>query len=186
MTKDTTPSGVAEPADLDKLLNDDTAAAHIYPSTLKKFEFGEHVDHCYSIKVGSPDEPAGSVGVFTIEQVRTAFAALATSPAEPVAWRHSHTHCLYETREEVQLADGDSWAEPLYLAPVGAETVATLPGRIAELVAQHGSLRAVARVLECDAGYLSRLQSGEKTDPGAHLLRRMGLRQVTTFERIKS
>lgn len=62
----------------------------------------------------------------------------------------------------------------------------TIPSRIAELVEQHGSLRAAARVLECDAGYLSRLQSGEKTDPGAHLLRRMGLRQVTTFERINS
>ncbi|MDM0041831.1 hypothetical protein QTI05_22515 [Variovorax sp. J22R193] len=62
----------------------------------------------------------------------------------------------------------------------------SLPGRIAELIVQHGSLRAVARVIECDPGYLSRLQSGEKTDPGATLLRRMGLRQITTYERIKS
>lgn len=36
--------------------------------------------------------------------------------AEPVAWRHSHTLCLYETREDVPLADGDEWAVPLYLA----------------------------------------------------------------------
>lgn len=59
----------------------------------------------------------------------------------------------------------------------------TLPERVAELVAQHGSLRAAARVLECDAGYLSRLASGEKTDPGETLLRRMGLRQIITYER---
>ena len=63
--------------------------------------------------------------------------------------------------------------------------LASLSERIAELVDQHGSLRAAARVLECDAGYLSRLQSGEKSDPGDTLLRRMGLRQVTAFERIK-
>ena len=30
--------------------------AHIFPSTLKKFEFGEHVDEAYSIEMGSPAE----------------------------------------------------------------------------------------------------------------------------------
>ena len=59
----------------------------------------------------------------------------------------------------------------------------TLAQRIAELSEQHGSLRAAARVLEVDAGYLSRLASGEKSDPGETLLRRMGLRAVTTYER---
>lgn len=59
----------------------------------------------------------------------------------------------------------------------------TLPERIAELVEQHGSLRAAARVLEVDPGYLSRLQSGEKDDPGDTLLRRMGLRRVVSYER---
>jgi hypothetical protein len=37
--------------------------------------------------------------------------------AQPVAWRHSHTHCLYETEDDVPLADADEWAEPLYLTP---------------------------------------------------------------------
>lgn len=60
----------------------------------------------------------------------------------------------------------------------------TLPERIAELVERHGSLRAAARVLSCDPGYLSRLSSGDKDDPGAHLLRRMGLRRVVTYELI--
>lgn len=59
----------------------------------------------------------------------------------------------------------------------------TLADRIAELIAQHGSLRATARVLECDAGYLSRLQSGEKDDPGDQLLRRMKLRRVVSYVR---
>lgn len=55
--------------------------------------------------------------------------------------------------------------------------------RIHELSDQHGSLRAAARVLEVDVGYLSRLASGEKDDPGETLLRRMGLRRVVTYER---
>lgn len=48
--------------------------------------------------------------------------------------------------------------------------------RIDELVAQHGSLRAVARVTEIDAGYLSRLRTGEKVNPEKDKLRRLGLR----------
>ena len=62
----------------------------------------------------------------------------------------------------------------------------TLQERIDELVAQHGSLRAVARVTEIDAGYLSRLRTGEKVNPEKDKLRRMGLRRVVTFERLKT
>ena len=62
----------------------------------------------------------------------------------------------------------------------------TLQDRIDELVAQHGSLRAVARVTEIDAGYLSRLRTGEKVNPEKDKLRRMGLRRVVTFERLKT
>ena len=36
---------------------------------------------------------------------------------EPVAWRHSETGQLYDSEEEVPLADGDEWAEPLYATP---------------------------------------------------------------------
>jgi len=61
----------------------------------------------------------------------------------------------------------------------------TLQDRIDELVAQHGSLRAVARVTEIDVGYLSRLRTGQKANPEKDKLRRLGLRRVVTFERIK-
>ena len=61
----------------------------------------------------------------------------------------------------------------------------TLQERIEELVAQHGSLRAVARVTEIDAGYLSRLRSGEKTNPEKDKLRRLGLRRVVSYEVLK-
>jgi hypothetical protein len=61
----------------------------------------------------------------------------------------------------------------------------TIQERIDELVAQHGSLRAVGRVTEIDAGYLSRLRSGEKVCPEKDKLRRLGLRRVVTYALIK-
>jgi transcriptional regulator with XRE-family HTH domain len=62
----------------------------------------------------------------------------------------------------------------------------TLADRIDELVRQHGSLRAVARVTEMDAGYLSRLRSGEKASPEKDKLRRLGLRRVVSYELLKT
>lgn len=62
----------------------------------------------------------------------------------------------------------------------------TLQERIDQLVVQHGSLRAVARVTEINAGYLSRLRNGEKVNPEKDKLRRLGLRRVVTFERLKT
>lgn len=49
--------------------------------------------------------------------------------AEPVAWRHSRTLGLFDIEEDVPLADGDEWAEPLYLHPPEAQAApaAALP-----------------------------------------------------------
>lgn len=60
----------------------------------------------------------------------------------------------------------------------------TLKERIDELIAKHGTLRASARALEVDAGYLSRLRYGEKDTPGETLLTRMGLRRTELYERL--
>ena len=62
----------------------------------------------------------------------------------------------------------------------------TLQDRIDELVAQHGSLRAVARVTEIDAGYLSRLRAYANVNPGRDKLRRLGLRRVVAYELLKT
>lgn len=35
---------------------------------------------------------------------------------KPAAWRHSHTYSLHDLEHEVQLADADASAEPLYTA----------------------------------------------------------------------
>ena len=49
-------------------------------------------------------------------------AVIASVPRpEPVAWRHSHTHSLHDLAADVELADGDEWAEPLYAEPVAAQ-----------------------------------------------------------------
>ena len=40
--------------------------------------------------------------------------------------------------------------------------IVSLPLRIMQLINQHGSLRAAARALQMDAGYLQRLKSCEK------------------------
>ena len=58
--------------------------------------------------------------------------------------------------------------------------------RIGQLVQQHGSLRAVARVTEIDVGYLSRLRAGEKVNPEKDKLRRLGLRRVVSYELLKT
>lgn len=62
----------------------------------------------------------------------------------------------------------------------------TLQERVEELVAKHGSLRAVSRVTEIDVGYLSRLCSGGKMNPGSAILRRLGLRRVVSYEHLKT
>ena len=61
----------------------------------------------------------------------------------------------------------------------------TLQERVAELIAQHGSLRAAARVLQVEPGYLSRLANGDKVNPGKLILGRMGIRRVVMYERAR-
>ncbi len=58
-----------------------------------------------------------------------------------------------------------------------------LRARIQQLAKHHGSLRAAARVLEIDHGYLSRLQDGGKTEPSDDILRKLDLRRVVTYVR---
>ena len=53
----------------------------------------------------------------------------------------------------------------------------TFGGRIAQLVEQHGSLRAVSRVTGVNAPYLCRLKNGEKLNPSDDTLRRLGMRR---------
>ena len=69
------------------------------------------------------------------------------------------------------------------LSAVGSTDL--LGARIRELETQHGGLRAAARVLDCDAAYLLRLRDGEKCNPSAAMLRKLGLKKVVTYVRTK-
>ena len=62
---------------------------------------------------------------------------------------------------------------------------ALLGVRIRELEAQHGGLRAAARVLNCNASYLLRLRDGEKRNPSDTILKKLGLKKVVTYVRAK-
>lgn len=59
----------------------------------------------------------------------------------------------------------------------------TLAKRICELAHQHGSLRAAARVVRIDHGYLWRLYKGAKKEPSAAVLRKLGLKRIVSYER---
>lgn len=58
----------------------------------------------------------------------------------------------------------------------------SLKERIDQLVDQHGSLRAASRNTGVDVAYLSRLLSGEKTNPSIQTLDRLGLVRVTEYK----
>ena len=57
----------------------------------------------------------------------------------------------------------------------------TLPERMEMLVKQHGGLNAAARAVRIDHAYFHRLLSGEKKEPSAAVLRKLGLRRVVTY-----
>ena len=67
---------------------------------------------------------------------------------------------------------------------LGKTTIVLTSGlttRILALEKRHGSLRAAARALQIDHGYLSRLKAGKKLDPGDAVLRKLGVRCVVSF-----
>lgn len=60
-----------------------------------------------------------------------------------------------------------------------------LQTRAKDFIARHGSVRAAARILDVDVGYLHRLSTGERVQPSDETLKKLGLRRVVTFEPIE-
>ena len=58
----------------------------------------------------------------------------------------------------------------------------TLQWHIGRLICKHGGLRAAADAVGIDAGYLSRLGSGQKSNPTKAMLKKLGLRKVITYK----
>jgi len=73
--------------------------------------------------LSSPRTPQDDEGriLSVIAEAQPADIVNPISQQEPVAYRHSKTGQLYDSEEEVPLADGDEWAEPLYAAPVAQQ-----------------------------------------------------------------
>lgn len=59
----------------------------------------------------------------------------------------------------------------------------TIQQAIEQEVQIHGSLRAVAQDLGIDVGYLSRLASGEKENPGSYVLEQLRLEKRVVYVR---
>lgn len=59
----------------------------------------------------------------------------------------------------------------------GTQVFTSLKERIDELVASHGSLRAVSAALGVDHVYLHRLRKGQKKAPSDEVLKKLGLRR---------
>ncbi len=60
----------------------------------------------------------------------------------------------------------------------------TVPQRCAELMKEHGTLRATAKVLGISFTYFWRLKQGDATNPSDETLQKLGLkRSATTFTR---
>lgn len=49
------------------------------------------------------------------------------------------------------------------------------------VIEKHGGVRATAKAIGVDAGYLTRLRDGEKTNPSDIVLRKLGLREVKLY-----
>ena len=77
-------------------------------------------------------------------------------------------------------------ADPHYCAlfrreKTAAEQYSPIAMSIEAAEEEHGSLRAAAKALGIDPGYLSRLKSGEKINPSAEILKALGLERITYF-----
>lgn len=64
-------------------------------------------------------------------------------------------------------------------------TPTVLQKRVADLVARHGGLRPLARLLETDVANVHRMMTGRHKRPRPALLRRLGLREHLTHEVVK-
>lgn len=67
-----------------------------------------------------------------------------------------------------------------------AHSTAPITQRIAEAEQKHGSLRAAAKALGIDPGYLFRLKNAEKMNPSDEVLTALGLERVTFYRNKQS
>lgn len=113
------PAAVAGPSETVKFVDESTADPVEKARRYLKAMGDQRMNSAYFFDDGYPRREISQGALATLavlEQLAAAPTTQAAPQQEPVAWRHSKTLCLYETKAEVPLADGDECAEPLYLA----------------------------------------------------------------------
>lgn len=117
-----------------------------------------------------------------------ALQALAAQQPEPEATEGEAN--VEKLRSAVNLAltyfgmdEDDSNREVFKALREADEQTPTLAAHINRCVTLFGSLRKMADALDMDAGYLSRLRSGEKIEPSAEVLSKLGLRKTVTYSK---
>ncbi len=70
---------------------------------------------------------------------------------------------------------------PLFRREIDIPAKTSLQMAVEAAEEEHGSLRAAAKVIGVDAGYLSRLKSGSKSAPGDSVLSALGLERVLRY-----
>jgi hypothetical protein len=62
----------------------------------------------------------------------------------------------------------------------------TIAERVCELIEQHGSLRAAARAINLDPGYMARLRMGTKKAPSNKTLQKLSLlKEIKYFRKLR-
>ena len=64
---------------------------------------------------------------------------------------------------------------------MSSNSYAIVQAAIEKQVSRHGGLRAAARAMEIDAGYLCKLRTGDKKAPDDAILRKLGLRRIVSY-----
>jgi len=58
----------------------------------------------------------------------------------------------------------------------------TLQQLVGLAIAEHGGLQNAAKATGIDVGYLSRLHTGNKTNPSVNTIKRLGAREIRLYE----
>lgn len=112
---------------------------------------------------------------------------LRTSPSPAaVMWRckdYADGWIVFRSQSDAEAYRDATGSVMQALGVIDSIETLTLRSRIKELIAEYGSLRGVSRVLGIDVGYLSRLKHGIAAHPSGEVLTKLGLREVTRYER---
>ena len=144
---------------------------YVHPDTLGLLK---NYTHCAMFRPG--DQTEGSIALYTHPPVQQATQQVAEKGACPVCGCEELDHRgIWTCRCPAQQA-----AQP---APVARGEPTKLQVQIDKMAEACGGLRSLARTIDLDVGYLSRLRSGEKEHPTDEVLAKLGLaRSITYYE----